>query len=74
VLLKECLTYISKHNFCDALIKFSYSKVKDLMRLSLFKTLKIKFFDIIQREIIHFLNVTKLGNNKIQNSSSNCDI
>jgi hypothetical protein len=71
VLLKQCLTDVGEHQFGDALIKFSDSQVKDLMGLCFFKTLKIKFFDVVEGKIVHFFDVTKLRNDKIENSAPN---
>ena len=40
------------------------------MRLCLLETLKIEFFDIVEREVIHFFNVAKFGDDKVQNGPS----
>lgn len=40
------------------------------MGLCLFKTLKIKLFDIVKWEVIHFFNVTEFRNDKVENGTS----
>jgi hypothetical protein len=71
MLFKEGFTDVSKHQLGNALIELSNPQVKDLMRLCLFKSLKIKFLDIVEREVVHFLDVTEFRNDKIENCASN---
>ena len=43
------------------------------MWLCFFKSLKVEFFDIVKREVIHFFDVAKFGNDKVQDGASNSD-
>jgi hypothetical protein len=43
------------------------------MWLCFFKTLKVEFFDIVEGEVIHFLDVAKFGNDKVQDGASDGD-
>lgn len=43
------------------------------MWLCFFKALKVEFFNIVEGEVIHFFDVAKLGNDKVQDGASDGD-